>query len=225
MRDIERRKYEMMARVRAFGAANAAAFSAGSKGKELFDELEAVLAELDGHTEAQVSTRSAAAAGTSGRREARERLREHLEAISRTARAMALDSPGADERFRLPRGNNDQALLSTARSFHSGVAPLSAEFTQHELPADFLDTLQAEINNFERAIGGQNNSRQARAAATSAIGEAVERGTAVVKRLDAVMRNKFNGDAARLAAWYAASRTERAPRKTPRPAPPEQPQP
>lgn len=223
MNDTQRRTYEMLARVRDFGAANAAAFPAGSKGKELFDGLGVVLAELDGHAEAQVSTWGAAAGGSTSRKDARDRLRDQLEAIARTARAMSFETPELAARFRLPRGNNDQSLLGTARSFHTSASPLKAEFVRHELPADFLEELARAIDDFESAVAEQNTGRNARRAATAAVEDATARGSALAQRLDAVVRNKLRADAARLAAWDAASRTKRAPHKTPRPAQPEQP--
>lgn len=225
MNDTQRRTYEMLARVRDFGAANAATFPGGSKGKELFDELGAVLAELDGHAEAKVSTQGVAAGGSTTRKDARERLRDQLEAIARTARAMSFETPELAARFRLPRGNNDQSLVGAARSFHTTASPLKAEFIRHELPADFLEELARAVADFESAVTEQNTGRVARSAAVAALEDATARGSALARQLDALVRNKFRDDAARLAAWDAASRTERAPRKTPRPAPPEQPQP
>lgn len=222
MKNTERRKYEMLSRVRDFGASRAASFPAGTRGGELFARLAAVVAELESHAEAQTSRRSAASQGATSKDAARAALRESLEAVSRTARAMAFESPGLDERFRLPRGNNDQSLVSTARAFLTDAEPLKAEFVRHELPADFLDTLRVRIEEFERASASQNNNRDAHVAATSAIGAAVERGVVIVRQLDAVVRNKFGDDAATLAAWTSASHTERTPRarKTAQPGTP-----
>ncbi|MFL6227791.1 MAG: hypothetical protein ACJ741_03320 [Pyrinomonadaceae bacterium] len=217
MKDTERRRYETRARVRDFGATHAAAFPATTRGGELFAQLAATVAELDGHAEAQVAHRSAAAQGTTGKAAARDALRRDLEAISDTARALSVTTPGLRELFRLPRGNNDQALLSTARAFHTAAAPLKADFIRLELPADFLENLEADINGFGRASVGQISSRQARVAATNAIGTAIERGLAVLRQLDAVVRNKFRDDPATLAAWESASRAECTHRKARQP--------
>ena len=146
-----------------------------------------------------------------------------MEAINRTARALALSSPGLDKRFSFPRGNNDQALLTTARSFLANAAPLKAEFLRNELPADFLERLAARIQSFEQNIAVQNQSRGARVTATSAIKNVVARGLNVLRQLDAVVRNKFAADPATLAAWESASHIERASRparrKSPAPTP------
>jgi hypothetical protein len=214
MKDTERRRYEMLARVRDFGETHAAAFPSATRGGALFAQLRTVVAELDAHAEAQVTSRSAAIQGTTSRKGAREALRADLEAISHTARAMSLDAPGLQDRFRLPHGNNDQSLLSAARAFHTSAEPLKADFIKNELPSTFLEDLQSNITQFEQATAVQNNSREAQVAATSAISGAIERGQVLVRQLDAIVRNKFRDDPATLAAWKSTSRAERAPRKS-----------
>jgi hypothetical protein len=214
MKDTEKRAYETFVRVDGFGETYSASFPEGSRGRDLFAEMKETITELGAHAEAQASQRSAAAQGTAARDAARKALRKSVEAISSTARAMAFSSPGLDKRFSLPRGNNDQALLTTARSFLADAAPLKVEFLRNELPADFLERLAAQVRGFEQNITVQNRSRGARVTATSAIKNAVARGLAVLRQMDVVVRNKFAADPATLAAWESASHTERASRPT-----------
>ena len=208
MKGTVRRSYEMFVRAHDFGVTHAASFPASSRGGELFAALNAVVSELDKHMEAQTSHRSAAAQGTTSKAVARAALRADLEAISRTARAMAFDTPGLADRFHLPRNNSDQALINAARAFAADAAPLKSEFIRHELPADFLDTLNAHIASFEAAGVEQNRNTGARVAATQAMDDAIERGHTIVRQLDAVVRNKFRADQATLAEWTSASHTE-----------------
>jgi hypothetical protein len=219
MKDVERRRFEMFARVRDFGATHSASFAAGSRGAELLAAVDALVAELEAHAAKQTSGASASVQGATSRASARAELRDDLESISRTARAMSAESPGLAERFRLPRDNrNDQQLLAAARAFAADALPLKAEFLRHELPADFLDDLAADIAAFESSITEQNRSREARVAATSSIDSAIDRGVEAVRQLDAIVRNKFRDDAATLAAWTSASHTERPPRTRARPS-------
>ena len=213
MQDGERRSYEMLARGRDFYRTHADSFPAGSRGSELFAELDETIREIDANARAKVSNMSAAAQGTANRRAARESLRALLEAISRTARAMALDIPGLDKRFQMPRGNSDQSLLATAHDFLANAEPLKAEFIRNELPATFHDDLRTLISEFEGSITTQNQSRGARVSATKGVKTAVERGVAIVRRLDAIVRNKFAADPASLAEWTSATHVERAPRR------------
>jgi phosphoserine phosphatase len=212
MKGTERRAYEAFVRVDGFGESRSASFAAGSRGRELFAELKGIIAELVEQGEAQASQRSAAAQETAGRDAARKALRASVEAIRRTAQALAFETPGLDKRFSLPRGNNDQALITTARSFLAEAEPIKSDFMRNELPADFLDTLSTQIQNMGQHIAAQNRSLGARVAATSAIKSAVARGLAVLRQLDVVVRNKFAADRGTLAAWESASHVERASR-------------
>ena len=213
MQGTQRRVYEMFARSRDFKQSRAASFPAASRGGELFAELEEVLAVIEEHTEVQGSQASAAVQGTANRKAARVALQKSLEAIYRTARAMSYDTPGLDKLFRLPRGSNDQSLLITARGFVSELEPLKAEFVRHELASTFHDDLRVRVASLEQSITRQNQSNSARVQAATAIKTAIARGIAIVRQLDAIVRNKFAEDPATLAAWESASRVERTPRR------------
>lgn len=174
--------------------------------------MTAIITELDGHAAAETSSGGSAQQGTITRAQARANLREDLEAINRTARTMD-NVPGLNEKFRLPRGNNDQQLISSARAFAADALPLKAQFLANELPADFLEDLNADIAAMEEAIGEQSSGLGGRVAASAAIDDAIERGTVVIRKLDTIVRNKYAGNPATIAEWTSASHTERAPRR------------
>jgi hypothetical protein len=214
MNAVETRRFEMLTRVRDFGAAHAADFPPATLGGEQFALVRAVVEELTRHAAAQASGAGSARQGSASRAVARAALRDELQVITRTARAMALDMPGLETKFRLPRSGSDQSLLATARAFASDALPLKAEFIRHELPADFLESLNTEIEGFENAVNGQNTGKDTRVAATASIDTALERGMSAAQRLDALVRNKFRNDPAVLAAWVSASHTERTAART-----------
>jgi hypothetical protein len=230
MNALEMRRMEMLTRVRDFGAAHAALFPETALGGQLFDVLSVAVEDLTREAVTQTSGVSSVQQATASRSGAREALRESLQAITRTARAMALDTPGLENKFRLPRSGSDQALLNTARAFAADAAQVKAQFIRHELPATFLEDLQTDIADLERAIGSQNTGRGAHVTATASIDAAIERGMNAVRKLDAVVRNKFRDDPATLAAWESARHIERAgrgPRRTngePAASPPPAPQ-
>jgi hypothetical protein len=212
MTDEGTRRLEMFLRVRQYGAAHASAFPADSRGKELFDEIDTAVADLQTHSTAQDSHRLGARQGTALIGAARESLRDDLEAIGDTARAIARTVHGFDEQFRLPGKLRDQELLSRARTFAQEAEAYKQEFTRRGLRADFLEHLAADTSSFEQLIDGRSNDEGARVAATAAIDAAIERGTDAVRELDAVVRNTFRDDAAALAEWTSASHVERAAR-------------
>ena len=126
-----------------------------------------------------------------------------------TARALALDTPGLETKFRMPRSGTDQALLTAGRAFAADAVPLAGAFQQHEMPANFIDELHADIAALEEALSGRARSRDAHVVATAALEATVERGSKAVQRLHAIVRNKFRDDPAVLAAWESASHVER----------------
>jgi hypothetical protein len=204
----------MFVRVRDFGQAHTSDFSPTGLAHQQFTALATVITELDGHAAAESSGRGAARQGTETRAQARAALREDLEAINRTARAMADDVPGIDDKFRLPRGTNDKNLLNAARAFKADATPLKAQFIAHEMPADFLEDLQADIDALEAAISNQGSGIGNHVAASAAIDDTINRGSDLVRKLDAMVRNKYSNNPSALAEWTSASHTERAPRRS-----------
>lgn len=208
----ERRRYDMLARVRDFGAENASDFPPGSVGADNFATVGAVVGELDASGAAQASGMSSGRQGTAMKSNAREDVREELRAINRTARALALDDPGLSEKFLMPRGDNDQKLIAAARAFITDAEPLKNEFVKYGLNADFLSQLQADIASFEQAVGDKNAATVEQVGATAAIDAQIERGMIAVRRLKAIVTNKYVNNSAKLAAWLSASHVENAPR-------------
>ena len=221
MDDLENRRREMFMSAHGFGTARPEDFPASSLGGQLFINLGEIIAELNAHAATQVS--GAAQEATSHRAVTRQALRDDLRAIARTAEAMAQDTPGFDDKFHMPPAGNDSALLNAARSFAANAAPFSTRFINHAMPADFLADLNTDIANFEAAIREHASSVGTQVSAGITIDELIADGLVVVKKLDAIVRNRYRNDAAALAEWTSASHTERSPRKktaTPSPTPP-----
>jgi hypothetical protein len=212
MNDNESRKHQMFVRVQQFLGNRASDFQPSSLVKELAVELTAVITQLDTHAAAEASGGSSARQGTVTRAEARAALREDLDAINRTAREMH-DQPGLNEKFRLPRGNNDQQLIATARHFVTDALPLKDSFIAHELSSHFLEDIEVDIEAFLQATGDQSGGKGNRVAASAGIDEAIERGTVITRALGAIMKNKYGNNRATIAEWTSASHTERPPRR------------
>jgi hypothetical protein len=209
----------MFVRVDGFGNARMNDFVANSLARTLFLDLKAVIAELNAHAAAEVSGRGSARQGTDMRAEARRELREDLEAIYRTAQVMDEDGNLISELFRVPPRRNDRALINVARAARANAEPLKAQFIAHEMPADFLEDLDADIIAFEKAMTDQSSAVGDHVAANAAIDALIERGNDIVRKLDAIVRNKYANNVGVLAEWISASHTERAPRRKSEPTP------
>jgi hypothetical protein len=219
MNDYENRRLQMFVRVRDFGVAHASDFAEGSVGRTHFTNLTTIITEVEAHASAEVSGKGQARQGSSTRSIARDALREDLEAIRRTADAMADDVPGLDDKFLLPP-NNDQLLLNAARAFATDATPLRAQFIAHELPANFLEDLNSDILALETAISAQSGGVGDHVAAAASIDDAMSRGLDTVRKLDTIVQNKYPNNPGVLAEWASASHTERAPRSKGSTAPP-----
>ncbi len=211
MNDNENRKHQSYLRARDFGAAHASDFAPTSLGKQQLTTLATIITEIVDFAASEVTGVGHEREGTTTRREAREALREDLEAFRRTARVMAADIPGLDDKFRIPRNTNDQHLLNAARAFAADAEPLAAQFIAHEMPADFLIKLNAHIAALETAISNQASGVGAHVSAGAGLDDAMDRADEVMRRLDAIMRNKYANTPAVLAEWLSASHIERAP--------------
>jgi hypothetical protein len=219
MNDNHRRTYEKFVRVRDFGEVHAADFLATSLGHQLFLDLGTVVADFNRLAAAEASSHGDARQGTQIRALARAALRERMEAIVRTARVLHDEVPGIEDKFRMPRGTNDRDLVNAARAFKADAEPIKAHFIAHDMSPDFLEELQEDIDDFENAVSDQSAGVGNRVAAGAGLDELIERGNEIVRKLDAIVRNKYANNPAVLAEWTSASHTERAPRR----AKPEQP--
>ncbi|HXI23059.1 MAG TPA: hypothetical protein VNG71_04220 [Pyrinomonadaceae bacterium] len=219
MNDSSNRKLETCRRVEDFCTARAADFSATSLATQLFATLATGIDTLEGLAAAQTSGGGAAREGTATRGDAREELRSQMKAWSATAHAIAIDNPGLEHKFRVPRGENDEVLIAAARAFATDAVPLSAQFIAHEMPATFIDDMNASIVKFSNTMSKQSSAVGDRVGARAAFEAELDECLTVVRQLDPIMRNKYADDPATLAEWTSASHVERAPKKKKTPQP------
>lgn len=212
MNDKESRNYQKFVRVRDFGSAHVTDFTANSLARQTFAGIGAVVTEVESLSADEASARGDARQGTETRAQARASLRDHMEAISRTARVLADDVPGLNEKFRVPRNANDQELMDAARVFLANATPLKEQFIAHEMPADFLEELQADIDAMQAAINSQSSGLGDHVAANAGLDDAMDRGNDLCRKADVIVRNKYANNPAVLAEWTSASHTERGPR-------------
>jgi hypothetical protein len=212
MNDREIRKYHMFIEVSDFATANTALFKSLPVAEELFATVSSIVNQLSEHAVAQVSGNSTARKGASVKAILRDELRQDLQAISRTARAIAIKMDGFEDKFQVPRNGNDRLLINAARAFAADAAPFTTEFVKYGLADNFLEELNRDIELFENAFKEKITGKETRVSATAAIDEAIDQGMDAVRQLDAIVKNRFNNDSAKLAAWESAMVTGREPK-------------
>ncbi|GAA5482461.1 hypothetical protein [Haloferula sargassicola] len=204
--DTIRNQYAAFARIKGFGEKHGAAFAAESRGAKLFIRVGEVVAAMEENGVQKLVGSDAFHGGTSAKAHAAGLVREDMEAIRRTAEAIAEaeDTPEFDDAFRLPRSGSYETLLTRARAFHKEAAKHEAWFIEFEMPADFLEDLDDDIKLLAKADDDQDAGLSNQVANTAALADNAAKGMKIRRQLDAVVENKFRADAATLAEWRSA---------------------
>jgi hypothetical protein len=198
-----------------FNAAHGADFTPGGQGAKLFATVSLVVNKFEQQGGAQVSGTNLARSGTATKAVAYHLLHDDLVHISETAHGMAATVPGLDKKFRMPRSGGDQALLNAARAFRIDAEPLKAQFIAFEMPADFLDQLDAAIAQFDAALKTQTDGTEGHVGATAGLDQNLADALAAVRQLTPLVRNKYRANPSVLAEWETARHTERAAKASP----------
>lgn len=214
MEDRHHRNREMLLRLKNFAASHTD-IPATTVWPQLLTSLNSVITDLDGHVSSEEVGKGAKLAGTATRGAGREALRDDIEAIVRTARVIGEGKPGFDDQFRMPRGENDQALVDLALGIAALVADpaVKAEFIRHAMPADFVEDLNDDIAALQEAIGDQSEGRAGVKSAGVSIDETDAQGMRIARAMDVVVNNFYRDNAAVLAEWETARHVERAPKR------------
>lgn len=131
---------------------------------------------------------------------------------------------GRAEQFPVPPFGNDRNLIAAARAAAIALVPLKAEFILHEMPENFIEDLNEDIQDLETEMAEHTGAVDDHVNASASIDDTIDRGFEIVRKLDGLIRNKYADDPGVLAEWASASHTERAPRRRkagePPPTPP-----
>jgi len=203
------RRYEMLVRLIAFGKARAERFAATSPGGKLFAALGIKVAELDPHVVDQASSKKAAQQTIATKNAARDRMRELLLTLARTAKLVTTGTPGLENKFRLSKTHSDQRLAAEARGIVKDATPFGDAIVSQHLPSTFLSDVTSAIDEFQAAIQAHAAAKESRAAATAGIDETLAAALTIVDQLDTVVANQFASDATALAEWKSARHVSR----------------
>jgi hypothetical protein len=209
MKRFDVHRYDMLLRVSAFGATHRDLFPASALGGRMFTALASAVRQLNGYVTAEASGDGATREGAISKAAAREALRQALVPIAGTARALALDTPGLEGKFRLRKRCSDHDLALTARTFIADGTALSRHFVAHGLPGSFVADLRGKLEAFERSARDHVAAAETRVIARAGIESAMEAALTALQRLDAVVPNRLRDNPTLHAAWTSARRTTR----------------
>jgi len=199
MEAMQRRSYEMLVRVRDFGDTHARLFAADSVGRKQLATIADAVTELGTHASAKMT---AARDGTTAKQQAREALVTSLEAVARTGRAIALDTPGLEDKFVIGKDNrSDQELITAGRTFAQDAEAFAAQFIAHRMPKTFIRDLAAVVDAFEGAIHDRQVKLEQHLAARTQIETTLAAAMTAVRKLDAIVANALHDDPVTMAVW------------------------
>jgi hypothetical protein len=200
----DRRRYEMLVRVRDFGTTYGHLFPESSPAAQAFAMVKDALGDLEVRDVAETS--ASVAARATRKQQAREALRERLLLLGRTAKVL----PGADVAFKaqftLPASGNDALLLTVARRCIQRAGEVASQFTTYGMPESFLRDSTALLEQFETALRDRGMSRDQFVAARTGIKLALARSLKAVGELDVIVANHFASNAVVTEVWRRSRR-------------------
>ena len=196
MNSQDRRRYDLLIRVRNFGAAYSQLFPATSSAHGAFAVVAAEVQQLEA---LDVTQRLASHSARAARKvAARKALVDCLTRAKNTARVLVKTTPSLAAYVELPQPVDDRMLLTIARQFVDGTAPHAEQFATHGIEGGELDQ---RVKALESALNERGRRRDERAQARHRIDASLARAFDAVETLDVAIANHLTGDAATLTAW------------------------
>ena len=232
MNDRNVSTYQMFKGVQTFGRSNRTDFVTTSLARTLFTRLDGIIEDLD---TAKIS-------------QLRESMTKqtlvgeiHLDLVNvaRTAREVEKDLPNFAAPYQLPTNTSEEALTTHCDSVLARLEPREddtpeqtaakqaalQQFLRYELEEDFVTDLSSQRAELERLNNTKRENNQEGVSGTTAIDVLIREGKSIVKRLNAIMHNKYTRVPEKLRAWKSASHIERPPKKKKGQEPPPPPSP
>jgi hypothetical protein len=214
MNSLMNRRLTMFDRVDEFVAQSGLTLKARSTA--LIGQIRSVRDEMLAQAAAQNGGYSVARAGVSDRLRTATDLRERLIEIAQTARSLDPgEFPAAAALVRVTKSRGYQALRANAQAFLDGIAPIKAALIEREYPADFDEQIQALITQLDAATQRKHSGSRERVESTAELEALSRKGLGHVRELNASLSKMLKvSSPGQYAAWKAASRVERAPRRS-----------
>jgi hypothetical protein len=119
----------------------------------------------------------------------------------------------------MPARKSATSVLATARMFIAEAEPRQEQFVHFGLPPTFISGFKTRVDELERAINAQLNSRSGRRQAQAGIETTLVAGFEVIRNLDVTVANVLRDDPTALGGWRGARRIEGLTRGATRPVP------
>lgn len=214
MDDLTRNMIDKFKREDVYMSGSSGDFPADSKGDKLKIRSTALTAQVETAAAEQASEGDSLAQAFAQLENARNALIEDLEILNYSARLIADDVEGIEEKFRRPYKLSDEILLAKARAALADLPEFQIMLMEDgELPADYTTDLEADINAFEAARVAASSALEMRGAARATLADLVRQRMNLSRQITAFVKLKYRDNPGKRAAWEIASHLERPPRR------------
>ena len=192
----DRQRFNMLTRLRAFGATHGQLFPENSTAHAAIATIAAEVSRLEA---LDVSERSASQSARAARKESAHRaLTDTLIRAGSTARVVAKTNGKLDAHVELPLPNDPVGLLTLARQFVAAAMPYADAFAGHGIP---IPQIEAHIAAFEQAQHERGMFRDERVKVRAEMTAAFARAMDAVAALEVNVLNTLGNDPVALAVW------------------------
>jgi hypothetical protein len=213
MEDDIRRKHNKFKGQDVYFVNNAADFPSGSPGDAAAVINRAVIEEMNELDGQQVSGGSSAAQFFGNKEEDLDAVWLTLKRMNRAANIFGDEVQGIEDKFRLPRNRSQANILAAGRAYHADSVNLVEQFKGCGLEANFRATLLAQIAKVEQDDAQAESGVDKRGGATAGLIDAARRGMQNSRKMDSIVRIKYENNPQKLAEWEIASHLEKAPKR------------
>ena len=149
---------------------------------------------------------TAAVAGAVTRKnQLRDLITVQLTALAGTSKVAAVTKPDLTLHRRQPRTRVGGGIFLTIARVAVAEATANRElFLKSGMPADLLETLTAELDEYEQLVAQQRNAAAAHVGAAAELESVTTDIMGVIRHLDVLNRLRFRGQAELIAAWRSA---------------------
>lgn len=214
MDDRQRRENERNIRSNDFLTANLADFAQNEVAKAKIAYLTEKVNTTQTQYQKQISSGSDLRQDYSLLKDAYDELLDAMRDIKDFANAMADETPGLEDKFRLPRGGGKRGLVAAARVFADDALAYKQTFMDYGMDANFITRLRTTADALEEALAAADASAGDRVGATGTLEQEIKEASRMVEILDPIVRRTYRTNPAKLATWISASHVER---RTPKP--------
>jgi hypothetical protein len=135
----------------------------------------------------------------------RESIAGNLKDVAGISRAVARTQPGITVHLQLPHGRiNETRFLTTSRVAVAEALAQKDALVTAGMPDGLLETLTADLNEYETALNRQRNAMASQVGASAELVIVAREIVAVMKHLDALFRQRYKKEPEQLRSWMSA---------------------